>query len=59
MFFSKIFHVKYNGKPIVAYHNYNAATYPHLTDERTNIYSATKYEHLYRWHGGNFQNTTS
>ncbi|EPM43197.1 hypothetical protein A249_40065 [Pseudomonas syringae pv. actinidiae ICMP 18804] len=35
---------------------YNALDYPQLADKYFNIYPATRDEHLYRWHGGNFQN---
>ena len=49
---------KYDGKPMEGYHRYNALNHPHLADDPDNIYPATCYEHLQRWHGGHFQNNT-
>ncbi|WP_277422876.1 RHS repeat-associated core domain-containing protein, partial [Pseudomonas viridiflava] len=49
---------KFDGKPIEGHHMYNALDYPQLANSKLNIYPTTKSEHLYRWHGGNFQNDT-
>ena len=49
---------KFEGGAIEGHHTYNALDYPNMADDPTNIYPATKSEHLYRWHGGNFQNDT-
>ncbi|ASA54581.1 hypothetical protein BSQ33_01755 [Vibrio gazogenes] len=50
---------KFEGETMEAHHRYNALSYPHLADNPVNLYPATRYEHLYRWHGGNFRNETS
>ncbi|WP_085702937.1 RHS repeat-associated core domain-containing protein [Pseudomonas sp. B15(2017)] len=49
---------KFDGKTIEGHHLYNALDYPHLADKPFNIYPATRDEHFFRWHGGNFQNDT-
>ncbi|MGQ3853880.1 RHS repeat-associated core domain-containing protein, partial [Pseudomonas capsici] len=49
---------KFNDKSIEGHHMYNALDYPQLANDRLNIYPATRSEHQYRWHGGNFQNDT-
>ncbi|WP_338010777.1 RHS repeat-associated core domain-containing protein, partial [Pseudomonas syringae] len=49
---------KFDDKTIEGHHMYNALDYPQLADKYFNIYPATRDEHLYRWHGGNFQNET-
>lgn len=49
---------KFYEKTIEGHHMYNALDYPHLADKALNIYPATRDEHLYRWHGGSFQNET-
>ncbi|MCU0092451.1 DUF6531 domain-containing protein [Pseudomonas koreensis] len=49
---------KFDDKTIEGHHMYNALDYPQLADKAFNIYPATRDEHLYRWHGGSFQNET-
>ncbi|MET1257438.1 hypothetical protein [Aliikangiella maris] len=49
---------KYNGEAMEGHHMYNVVDYPQLADFGHNIYPATPAEHLYRLHGGNFQNET-
>lgn len=44
---------KFDDKTIEGHHMYNA-----LADKAFNIYPATRDEHLYRRHGGSFQNET-
>ena len=48
---------KFKGKTIQGHHTYSAKKYPHLADKGEIIYPVTFKEHLYGWHGGNFQNS--
>ena len=48
---------KHNGKSIQGHHTYSASRYPHLANKGEIIYPVTFDEHLYGWHGGNFQNS--
>ena len=49
---------QFNDQPIEGHHRYNALNYPDIADNPSYIYPATDLEHLYRWHGGNYQNET-
>lgn len=46
---------KYNGKTLQGHHMYSASRYPHLANQGLIIFPVTFDEHLYGWHGGNFQ----
>lgn len=48
---------KYNGKTIQGHHTYSASRYPHLANQGAIIFPVTFDEHLYGWHGGNFNNS--
>jgi uncharacterized protein YukE len=48
---------KHNGKPIIGHHTYSASKYPQVADKGEIIYPVTFREHLYRWHGGNYQDS--
>lgn len=48
---------KYMGKVLQGHHAYSVSKYPHLADKGAVIYPATFNEHLYGWHGGNFNNS--
>lgn len=48
---------KINGKSVQGHHTYNVSKYPHLADKGEVIFPASFEEHLYVWHGGNFQNS--
>ncbi|MGX4670227.1 hypothetical protein JNUCC74_13600 [Cerasibacillus sp. JNUCC 74] len=45
---------KYNGKPIIGHHTFNAKNYPHISNRGELIYHVTPSEHLKGWHGGSF-----
>lgn len=47
-----------DGNAIEGHHVYNAADYPHKAADPNNIAAASSSEHLYKWHGGNWQNDT-
>lgn len=49
---------KENGKAFEGHHRFSAKKYPHLADNPKQIVPATRNEHLYGWHGGNFRNPT-
>ncbi len=44
-----------NGQVFQAHHTYSVAKYPHLANKGEVIYPVTFWEHLFIWHGGNFQ----
>ena len=48
---------KVNGKRMQGHHSYSVSKYPHLANKGEVIFPATFEEHLYVWHGGNFQNS--
>ena len=45
------------GKVLQGPHAYSVSKYPHLADKGAVIYPANFNEHLYGWHGGNFNNS--
>ena len=45
------------GVSIQGHHRYDVSNYPHLANKGKYVYPATRAEHLYRWHGGNWHNT--
>ena len=48
---------KVNGKTMQGHHTYSVSKYPHLAGNHRVIYPVTFEEHLYDWHGGNFNNS--
>lgn len=48
---------KYNGKTMHAHHTYSVKKYPHLANRGEVIFPTTFQEHLYEWHGGNWNNS--
>ena len=45
---------KYKGKTIQGHHTYPVSQYPHLANKHEVVYPSTYREHLYGWHGGNY-----
>lgn len=45
---------KYKGRTIHGHHAFSAKLFPHLARKHEVIYPATYEEHLYGWHGGNW-----
>ncbi|MEM9213245.1 MAG: DUF4157 domain-containing protein [Cyanobacteria bacterium P01_F01_bin.150] len=49
---------KFDDISIEGHHKYSALSYPQLADNPDYIYPTTRNEHLKRWHGGDYQNST-
>ena len=45
---------KSNGRTMQGHHTYSVSKYPHLAGNHRVIYPVSFEEHLYEWHGGNF-----
>lgn len=44
-----------NGKSLQGHHTYSVSKYPHLANKGEVVFPVTFKEHLYDWHGRNFQ----
>jgi len=48
---------KVDGRSLQGHHTYSVSKYPHLANKGEIIFPVTFEDHLYVWHGGNFQNS--
>ena len=48
---------KVNGKTMQGHHTYSVSKYPQLAGNHRVIFPVSFQEHLYEWHGGNFNNS--